>query len=141
VHYLSPPKSVVLDPKKICRHSPNWLRNVDSQKKITENFQNCFFEIVCLKYLFDFCLNFFLKTWLRQSAKQICEFTKYQFKLLLVQRCYARKSGPNLFSLILQMATPFLTLSCTGVRNPWLVSTKPNSHNFRSLVGKQMREK
>jgi hypothetical protein len=48
VRGLSPPKPASLDPKKIRRHTPDWLRSVDSQKKIgnknfTEN-RIVFFE-------------------------------------------------------------------------------------------------
>jgi hypothetical protein len=55
VHSLSPPKPAGLDPQKFRSHTPNWLRNVDSKKKFTENVQIFFF--------------FFLKTWLAEICK------------------------------------------------------------------------
>jgi hypothetical protein len=42
VQSLSPPKPVGLDPPIFCRHTPNWLRNTDSQKKFEKKFPGKF---------------------------------------------------------------------------------------------------
>jgi hypothetical protein len=38
VQSLSPPQPAGLDPQVFCRHTPNWLRNTDSQKNVKKKF-------------------------------------------------------------------------------------------------------
>jgi hypothetical protein len=52
VQSLSPPKPAGLDPPNFCRHTPNWLRNTDRQKKIEKKISDFFFEIF-------FCQHFY----------------------------------------------------------------------------------
>jgi hypothetical protein len=49
VHSLAPPKPAGLDPKKFRRHTPNWLRNVDSKKNLEKKIHGKFSE-----FFFDF---------------------------------------------------------------------------------------
>jgi hypothetical protein len=50
VQSLSPPKPAGLDPPpNFCRHTPNWLRNTDSQKKFEKKLHEKFLNFFSMK--------------------------------------------------------------------------------------------
>jgi hypothetical protein len=95
VQSLSPPKPAGLDPPNFCRHTPNWLRNTESQKKLKEKLTENFLEIFFGEFFFG---DFFTKIFHENAERSI--IVKFKFFSILGNNSsnawtIAMKMGPR----------------------------------------------